>query len=532
MTTATRLLVSLLSIVLVGAWTRSGAQVAEVDVLVRRARVIDGTGNPWYVADVAIAGDTIAAIGHALQVRARRAMDGAGLVVSPGFIDVHSHARRGLFDVPTAENYVRQGVTTIIEGPDGSSALPIAGFLEDVRRIRPAINVGTFVGQGSVRQAVMGNVDRAASPAELERMRGLVRQGMQEGAFGLSSGLFYPPGAFTPPSEVHELAKVAGALGGSYTSHMRDEAARVIDSVRETIAVGEAAGLPAQITHHKVIGAPNWGRSVDTLRIVAEARARGVDVTLDQYPYTASATDIEALLPRWALEGTSADVRARLKDPPQRAKIKAAIVDSIRVDRGGGDPHNVQVAACTWDPSLAGRRLDEITRSRGAEPTLEHAAETVLWIVEQGGARGIFHAIGEEDLRRILAWPWTMIASDGEVPIFGRQAPHPRSYGTFARVLGHYVRDARVLTLEDAVRKMSSLPAQRLGLLDRGVLRPGMKADVAIFDPARIADRATFEQPHQYADGVVTVLVNGEIVYDQGAMTAARPGKALHRQKH
>jgi dihydroorotase/N-acyl-D-amino-acid deacylase len=290
--------------------------------------------------------------------------------------------------------------------------------------------------------------------------------------------------------------------------------------------------MPTQITHHKIIGTPNWGRSAETLTLVAEARARGVDVTIDQYPYTASSTGITALLPPWALEGRQTDVVARLRDPAQRARIKAAVVESLKIDRGGGDPKNVQIAACGFDPSLAGKNLAEITRARGAEPSLENAAETVMWIVEQGGASGIFHAIDEADLERILKDPVTMIASDGEVPIFGKASPHPRSYGTFVRVLGRYVRERHAITLADAVRKMTSFPAQRAGLLDRGLLRPGMKADVAIWDAATIADTATYEQPHQYAVGVHTVVVNGQVVFENGKMTPVRPGQVLYGPAH
>jgi dihydroorotase/N-acyl-D-amino-acid deacylase len=255
-------------------------------------------------------------------------------------------------------------------------------------------------------------------------------------------------------------------------------------------------------------------------------------VTIDQYPYTASSTGIDALLPPWALEGQQADIVVRLRDTSQRARIKTAIVESLMYDRGGGDPRNVQIAACAWDPSLAGKNLADITRARGAEPTLEHAAETVMWMVEQGGASGIFHAIDEADLERILRDPLTMIASDGEVPVFGRASPHPRSYGTFVRVLGRYVRERQVIPLAEAVRKMTSFPAQRVGLHDRGVLRPGMKADIAVWDAAAIADTATFERPHQYAVGVHTVIVNGQIVYENGAMTPARPGRVLYGPAH
>ena len=500
----------------------------DYDLVIRGGHVLDGAGNPWVLADVAVRQDAIVAIGSDLAGKGRREIDARGLVVSPGFIDTHTHARRGIFEVPTADNYVRQGVTTIFEGPDGGSPVPLKPFLEKIAARGVTPNWGMFVGQGSVREAVIGRVNRTATPDEIARMKALVREGMLDGAFGLSTGLFYVPGIFTPTDEVIALAAVAGSMGGIHVSHMRNEASGVLDSVKETIAVGEQGHMPTQITHHKIIGTPNWGRSVDTLALVAEARARGVDVTIDQYPYTASSTGINALLPPWALEGGQADVVARLRDAAQRARVKKAIVESLMVDRGGGDPKNVQIAACGWDPSLAGRNLADITRARGAEPTLDHAAETVMWIVEQGGASGIFHAIDEADLERILKDPVTMIASDGEVPVFGKASPHPRSYGTFVRVLGRYVRERHAIPLAEAVRKMTSFPAGRVGLLDRGVLRPGMKADIAIWDAAAIADKATFEQPHQYAVGVHAVIVNGQIVYEHGTMTPARPGRVLY----
>jgi N-acyl-D-amino-acid deacylase len=450
-------------------------------------------------------------------------------VIAPGFIDIHSHARRGIFDVPTADNYVRQGVTTLIEGPDGSSPILLKPFLEKVAATHVTPNFGTFFGQGSVREAVIGTANRTATLEEIEKMRALVRQGMRDGAFGLSSGLFYVPGTFTPTDEVIELAKVAGAMGGIYISHMRDETSKVVDSVRETIEIGEKGGLPTQVTHHKVIGKANWGKSVETLRLIDDARARGVDATIDQYPYTASSTSIQAaLMPAWALEGGTEQTILRLRDAGKRADIRAETIRILQEERGGGDPDNVQLSRCDWDHSLDGKRLGEVTKARGLEPTLRNAAETALWIVERGGCQGIFHAMDEDDLQRILRHPATMIASDGEVVVFGRANPHPRSYGTWARVLGRYVRELKVVSLEDAVRKMSALPAQRLGLADRGVLREGMKADVAVFDPAVVRDRATFEQPHQYAEGFSLVVINGAVAFENGAMTAARPGRILY----
>jgi N-acyl-D-amino-acid deacylase len=505
------------------------SQTDPVDLLIRNARIVDGTGAPAYQGDVAVRGDTIVRIASRIDGPATKVVDARGKAIAPGFIDVHVHAREGIFKVPTADNYVRQGVTTLIEGPDGSSPLPIGAFLDRVARVAIVPNFGLFVGQGSVRDSVMGAVNRRATPEELEHMRQIVRQGMLEGAFGLSTGLFYVPGAFTPTDEVVELAQVAGRMHGIHISHMRDEATHVLDSVRETIEIGEKGALPTQITHHKIIGALNWGKSVDTLRLVDEARARGVDVTIDQYPYTASSTSIEAaLLPQWANEGGRQRMLERLKDASARSRIRAETVRLIKEERGGGDPANVQISSCEWDRSLAGKRLSEVTSARKLEPTVENAADTALWMVEQGECMAIFHAINEQDLQRILKHPATMIASDGSIPIFGQASPHPRSYGTFVRVLGRYVRELKVLTLEDAVRKMSGLPAKRLGLADRGLLKEGLKADLVVFDPDRVRDTATFEKPHQYAEGVSLVIINGQPVFENGTVTAARPGRVLY----
>lgn len=517
-----------LTLAAVAVWAAASvAQTPSYTLVLRGGWIADGTGNPTYRGDLAVAGDSIAAIAPSIDPRGADVVDVSGLVVSPGFIDLHTHARRGIFDVPTADNYVRQGVTTVIEGPDGGSPVPLAPFLAKVEAAKPAVNFGTFIGQGSVRQDVIGDVDRKATPGELERMKALVRQGMADGAFGLSSGLIYVPGNFTPHEEVVELARVAGARGGMYVSHMRDEASRVADSVRDTIDVGEQARMPTQVTHHKIVGTKNRGSSTATLGLIEAARARGVDATIDQYPYTASSSGLTILLPAWSLDGGQKATVKRLADPATRAKVRAAVVENIQYDRGGGDPKNVVIASCQWDPSLAGKSLADITRARGLEVTLEHAAETLLTLVEKGGAQAVYHAMAEEDLERILSHPATMVASDGEIPIFGKAAPHPRSYGTFARVLGRYVRERGLLTLEQAVRKMSSFPAQRLGLLDRGVLRPGLKADLAVFDRARVADKATFEQPHQYAEGFRLVVVNGQVVFRDGKMTGARPGRIL-----
>jgi dihydroorotase/N-acyl-D-amino-acid deacylase len=503
------------------------AQPPAYDVVIQGGRIIDGTGAPWFLGDIAIRGGAIVQIGSVSGAATLR-LDATGLCVAPGFIDIHTHARRGIFAVPTADNYIRQGVTTLIEGQDGSSPLPLRPFLEKLSRTPMTVNFGLLTGQGSIRQAVIGLENRKATQAEIDKMKGLVRQAMLDGAFGLSTGLFYVPGNYTPTEEVIQLARVAGEMGGIHISHMREEAAGVLESVRETIRIGEEGRLPTQVTHHKIIGVSNWGKSKDTLRLVEEARARGVDVSIDQYPYTASSSSLTALFPQWAQAGGNSALLRRLADPQQRAKIKAEIVGRIRDDRGAGDPKNVVMANCASGAALAGKNLAELTQQRGRAVTLENAAETAIELQQKGGCQVIYHAISEEDVERILRSPFTMVASDGEIPIFGEAAPHPRSYGTFARVLGRYVRERNIISLEEAVRKMTSMPAARLGLWDRGLLRPGIKADLVVFDAATVTDKATFLNPHQYAEGVRHVLVNGKPIILDGKLTAERPGRVLY----
>jgi N-acyl-D-amino-acid deacylase len=505
------------------------AQAQTYDIVLENARIYDGAGNPWFRGDVAIQGDTIAAVGRIpASAQAKQRINLNGLALSPGFIDIHSHARRGIFLVPSAENLVRQGVTLVIEGPDGSSPIPIRPFLEKLAATKFGINFALFAGHGSIREAVMGTQNRPATPEELEKMKGLMRDAMRDGAFGMSTGLFYVPGNFTPPNEVIEIAKVAGQMGGIHVSHVRDEAEGILDSTIETIRIGELGNMPTQLSHHKVMGKPYWGKSKDTLRLAEEARARGVDVTADAYPYDASSTGTGALFPQWSLEGGNKALNERLSAPESRAKIKAEIVNRIITARGGGDPKNVSLASCSFDASLAGKNLAELTKAKGLEPTPENAAETAMELQSKGGCSAVYHAMSEEDVERILRWPHTMVASDGGIQVMGEGVPHPRSYGTFARVLGRYVRERKVITLEDAVRKMTSLPAWRIGLMDRGLIRPGMKADIAIFDPEKVQDLATFEKPHQMAVGFQHVFVNGKPVLLNGKMTGELPGKVLY----
>lgn len=530
---------------------RPHSQTPAFDLVIRNGHVVDGTGSPWFAADVGIKGDTIAAVGPHLDATGARVIDAAGLIVSPGFVDVHTHSDGGntavpydtieplvrddkqdIIGNPAAENDVRQGVTTVMGGPDGFGPPQVGAWLAKVTAARPAINIGAFVGHGMVRKLVVGMDNRAATPEELGRMRALVASAMREGAFGLSTGLFYVPASYASTDEVVELAKVAGQFGGVHQSHMREESVRVIDSVAETIAIGERGGLPTQVTHHKIIGKAMWGRSTDTLRLIDEARARGVDATLDVYPYTASNTTIQSgLLPQWAQDGGRDAMLARFRNESSRQRILNDISSAIRNERGGGDPANIVLASCGFDGSLAGKSLADVLRERKRPVAIDAAADLVMEIVQRGSCVGIYHAISEEDITRIMKHPASMIASDASpgMPIFGKDAPHPRAYGTFARVLGVYVRERHVLTLEEAVRKMSGFPAQRMGIEDRGLIRPGLKADIAVFDAATVIDKATFEKPHQYAEGMKAVVVNGRVTLEHGQLTGERAGRALRK---
>ncbi|MDQ7041305.1 MAG: D-aminoacylase [Rhodothermus sp.] len=504
-------------------------------VILEGGTIYDGTGAPPFVADVGLLGDRIVAIGDLTEARAALRLNVEGLVVAPGFIDIHSHAVRGgpetsgIFRHPLAENYIRQGVTTVFAGQDGSSPLPIGEFLARFELTPAAINLGLFVGHGSVRRAVMGNENRAPTPNELEQMKALVAQAMEEGAWGLSSGLKYVPGAYAHTEEVIALAQVAARYGGIYITHMRDEGLRVLESVKETIRIGREGGLPAQITHTKIIGPRMWGKSRELLRLVDEALQAGIDVSMDQYPYTASSTGISVLFPSWALEGDREALLARLQDPATRRKIKEAVLFNLREDRGGGDPSRVQLAFCAWDTTLNGKNLAQVLQEQGRPVTVEAAAELVLEIQERGGCTGIFHAMSEDDVARIMQHPRTMICSDGGIPDPGVGVPHPRNYGAFARVLARYVRERSLLTPEVAIHKMTGLPAWRLNLKDRGVLRAGAYADVVVLDLNRMQDHATFTHPHQYAEGIVHVFVNGQAVLLHGKLTGARPGRVLRK---
>jgi len=516
------------------AMTPAVSVVAEpLDLILEGGMVYSGDGSEGAVTDVGISGDRIVAVGDLSGRQTELRLDVTGLAVTPGFIDIHSHAVRGeveksgIFLWPDAENYIRQGVTTAIGGPDGSSWYPLSKLFSMLEESPSSVNFGTFVGHNTVRALAMGRADRAATPQEMQAMKEMVASAMIEGAFGLSSGLKYIPGAYSETEEVIELARVAGEYGGIYITHMREEGVGLLDSVRETIRIGEEGNLPAQITHHKAMGARMWGKSNESLAMVDAANARGLDISSDQYPYAASSTGIDVLFPAWSLAGDEQDRMARLQDETVRARIKASIIENLMYDRGGNDPSRVAIASCEWDLSLNGKNLAEILQERNLEPTMENAAELAMELVENGGCSAVYHAMAEEDVVRIMQHPKTMVASDGGIFMPNDDMPHPRNYGSFARVLGYYVREKGVLSFPQAVHKMTLMPAERIGLAQRGRIEAGAIADIAVLNPETVIDRATFARPHQMSEGVVHVFVNGQAVLLNSEMTGARPGRVL-----
>ena len=500
------------------------------DVLITGGTVIDGTGAPAFRADVAVSGDRIALVSRTplTSTRARRVIDAANRVVAPGFIDLHAHLDP-LPQLPEAESALRQGVTTAVGGPDGSSPWPLGEYLADRERHGIGINVAFLVGHNTVRRQVMGMAKRDPTAAELDRMRAMVARGMGEGAWGLSTGLKYLPGAWSKTDEVIALARVAADSGGIYTSHLREEGLGLLESVAEAIEIGRQARIPVVLTHHKAVGTPMWGKSAATLAMVDSARRAGVDVSIDQYPYTATHTGIAVLIPEWAFDGGDTAFARRTRDPALRDSIRKGIVFNILNDRGGGDLRRVQFSRVSWQRELEGKTLHDWAVMRSLPATPETGADLVIEAELKGGANAIYHVLDEGDVRRIMRHPQTMIASDGRLSRPGDGHPHPRAYGTFPRVLGRYVRDAKVLTLEHALNKMTGMPAARLGLRDRGALRMGAYADVVVFDPARVADRATFDAPHQYPVGIEFVLVNGVLAVDGNQFVGARAGRVLRR---
>ena len=501
----------------------------EFDLVLRGGRLVDGTGAPARTGDIALRGDRIAAVG-VIPGRGREEIDVQGQVIAPGFIDVHTHSE-DITSIPVAENFLRMGVTTIVTGNCGTSRVDVAGFLESVAQARTGVNVATLLGQGSVRGQVMGgSFLRPPTAEELERMKALVDQGMKEGALGLSTGLIYLPGTFTKTEELIDLARVAARHGGLYVSHMRAETVKIFDALDELIRIAREAGIRAQVSHLKLSGPAAWGRTDEVLAKLAAARAAGLDIGQDQYVYTASSTSIATLVPNEAREGGAEAFRQRLRDPARKAAIVAEMRRTLENGKRGDYTYAV-IASYPRNPALNGKNIPEASEILGRSRSLEDQIETVLEIAAEGTASGIFHGMHEGDLRRFLVQPETMFASDAGPRRLGHAVPHPRGYGNNARVLGRYVRELGLIPLEEAVRRMTQLPARAFNLRDRGELRPGAVADLVVFDPARVSDPSTFSDPHHYAVGFSEVLVNGTPVIRGGTLTAARPGRPVRRSE-
>jgi N-acyl-D-aspartate/D-glutamate deacylase len=545
---------SILLLIAASAACSSADKKADFDLLIRGGRLVNGTGNPWFTADVGIRGDTIAEIGDLGSRRAAKIIEARGLVVSPGFIDLHTHCDRGLSEAASKANlnYLIQGTTTVVTGNCGGGTHEVA----KLKALWEGQGIGTnavhMVGFGDVREKVIGVEPRAPSPEELEKMKALVRQGMTEGAWGMSTGLEYIPDLYSTTEEIIALAKVAARFGGLYATHMRSEEEKLLDAVREAIRIGEKAGIRVQISHFKSSGRPNWGGLAKAIPIIEEARSRGLAVTADLYPYDKSATTtLETIFniphgmepmagiaakmggadaaERERLAGLYADGLAEaLADPVRRAGIRRLTLEGAPgsvnwVAKGGWD--NFTIMASRTKPDYVRRMFRDLARETG-KAEFDIAAD--LFIAEKGDLIISLSAMDEADVKLGLSKPWAMVSSDGSaIPTGGNDLVHPRNYGTFPRVLGRYVREEGLSDLAEAVRKMTSLPASVLGLKDRGVVRAGAKADLAIFDAAAIADRATFEKPHQTAAGIRAVIVNGRIAVEEGAWTGALAGRVV-----
>jgi N-acyl-D-amino-acid deacylase len=498
----------------------------EFDLVITNARIVDGTGNPWFRGSVAIKNGRIARVGFFDASGAKHTIDAKGQIVAPGFIDVHTHVE-DIYSNPNAENFIRMGVTSLITGNCGGSELDIRAFLGRMKDKPLAVNMGTLVGHNTIRAKVMGLDDRVPTADEQTKMDAFVEQAMKDGAVGFSTGLEYLPGMFAKTEEIVELAKVAARYGGIYATHMRNEGIDVKKSIAESLTIGEQANIPVEISHFKISDKTLWGHSDETLGMVRAARAKGMTVTVDQYAYPASSTSLDVRLPNWAVAGGRNEGRKRLADAATRAKIVAEMKQNLK-DKGFKDYSFAYVASYQGNKEFNGKNIAEITELARKSKKLGDQIDQILEMYDKGGAQMVYRTMSEDDVRNIMREPFTMIASDSSVREFGVGNPHPRGYGDNARVLGEYVRGQHLITLEDAIRKMTSLPAQTFSLRDRGQIREGFAADLVIFDDATVSDKATFDQPHQYAVGFSSVIVNGQIVFDGQKMTGAMSGQPLY----
>jgi N-acyl-D-amino-acid deacylase len=497
-----------------------------VDIIIRNGKIMDGTGNSWYYGDVAVKDGSIVKIGKLLKLTAVREIDAKGMYVSPGFIDVHTHIEGDEILNPTADNFIYDGVTTVVTGNCGLSMVNLGKYFTMLDSLKLSVNSASLIGHNDVRKAVMGTAKREPTNEELNTMKGIVEQAMKDGAVGFSTGLIYIPGTYSKTSEVVELAKVAAAYNGVYASHIRDEADSVTYAISEALQVGREASISVEVSHFKVSGQQNWGRSTETLKMVTDAREQGLDVTIDQYPYTASSTSLSTLLPDWVLSDGQDSIVARLKRPEVRKQVKDHLIKSLN-RRKLLHFDFAMVAFFKTDTSFNGKSIEKINLMKGRMNTAFYEAETVVEMMEQGGAGMVFHGMSEEDVKNIMKYPFNLFASDASIRIFNKGVPHPRGYGSNARVLAKYVRDEKVISLEEAIRRMTSLPAQKFAFKDRGLLKEGFAADILVFNDAEVHDLSTFGNPHQYSKGFKYVLVNGILTIENGVHNGTRNGKTL-----
>ncbi len=504
------------------------AQPESFDVIIRHGRVVDGSGNPAYAADVGITSGRIAAIGR-LAGKAKTEIDATGLIVAPGFIDVHTHADE-VADQPAAENFLRMGVTTVVVGNCGGSALDVGKFFAEIKRNQISINAATLIGHNTVREKAMGgSFDRPPTAPEMAQMKSLVDRAMRDGAVGLSTGLIYLPGTFSQPDEIVELAKAVTPYDGIYASHMRHEDSRIYEALDEVFRIAREAHLRAEVSHIKLAGEKSWHQADKVLAYIEKARAKGLDITQDQYAYTASSTVMRQTIPDYAFDGGKNTFKDIMAQPEKKAKLVADMKEKIHA-RGRNDYAYAVIASYRHDKSYNGLNIVQAAKKMRGADTLEDQIETILEIEKNGGASGVFHGMNEDDLATFMRHPNTMIACDSGLRKLGEGVPHPRGYGNNARVLGRYVRELKVLRLEDAIRKMSSLPANTFRFKQRGELREGFWADIVVFDAEKVTDPATFADPHHYATGIPHVLVNGVPVIRNSEYTGAKPGLGLRHR--
>ena len=498
----------------------------QYDVVITNGKIIDGTGNSWYYGDVAIKDGKIVYVGKMNDVTATKVINAKGLIVAPGFIDVHAHIENGIFENPAAGNYIYDGVTTVITGNCGGSADDLKKFFWGLDSMKTSINIASLVGHNTVRRLAMGLDNRLATVDEQKKMEELVAQAMKDGAVGLSTGLIYLPGMYSNTEEVIGLARSAAAYNGIYASHIRNEENGVKDAINEAINIGKNANIPVQISHFKVSGPANWGRSRETLPMIEAARKEGYDVTIDQYPYSASSTNLGIRLPDWALAGGNDSLKKRINDAAMHKQIIKEMLEMQSKYKYKNYSY-AYVAHHNADTTLNGKNISQINKLKGRKSKMKFEAETILDMMLAGGAQMVYHSMNEDDVRYFIKYPFNMVGADAGVPLPGRGMPHPRAYGTNARVLARYVRDEKLVSLEEMIRRMTSLAAQKFQLKDRGLLKEGMAADVVIFDLNEVADKATFEQPHQFSVGFHYVLVNGQLIIENGKHTGTKSGTTL-----